>query len=186
MSITDPTSLWRGTTCPRCGKDTSEGAKRCPDCTQRTANPFVDIAWQVDAACAGTDPEAFFPGPSESTTVRRATRVCNGDPDNGIPACPVRDACLEYAITANLKDGVWGGLTPNQRHELKRSRGLTNKHTAHTSGPATVKARMVAAGVTTADVRRWANANGHPVSAAGGIPRADIVDAYLAAHPDQT
>lgn len=29
--------------------------------------------------------------------------------------CPVRDACLAYALEHEIDDGIWGGKTPGQR-----------------------------------------------------------------------
>lgn len=40
-------------------------------------------------------------------------------------ACPLRLLCLEYALEAGEEDGIWGGLTRNERKSLKRSR-ITN------------------------------------------------------------
>ena len=54
-----------------------------------------ELAWQADALCAQTDPEAFFPEKGGST--RDAKRVCE--------ACTVKDACLEYA----KRDRRFGG-----------------------------------------------------------------------------
>lgn len=41
-------------------------------------------------------------------------RVCDG--------CPVRVECLDYALTANEREGVWGGLTPRERAKVRRER----------------------------------------------------------------
>lgn len=68
-------------------------------------------AWTVDALCAQTDPEAFYPEKGGST--RQAKRVCD--------ACPVRLECLAYALEHDERDGVWGGLSPRQRQALKRA-----------------------------------------------------------------
>ena len=67
--------------------------------------------WVVDAACAGSDPEAWFPDHgrrAEETVVR----VCGG--------CPVRQECLEYALPRPELVGVWGGLTASQRDQARR------------------------------------------------------------------
>ena len=65
--------------------------------------------WRELAACRGTDLEVFFPGPGESAEAAR--RVC--------AACPVRQACLDYAITNRIAYGVWGGLTERERRALR-------------------------------------------------------------------
>ena len=67
--------------------------------------------WTRDALCAQTDPEAFFPEVGGST--RRATSVC--------AACPVLAECRDYALDASGElDGVWGGLSANERRRLRR------------------------------------------------------------------
>jgi WhiB family transcriptional regulator, redox-sensing transcriptional regulator len=84
-----------------------------------------------DALCArpDVDPEMFFAnlqGTDETTgkfsdlslTARRAQKMCQG--------CPVKEACLNLAManetTQRYRWGIWGGLTPNQRHELAKER----------------------------------------------------------------
>ena len=68
------------------------------------------LAWQADALCAQTDPEAFFPEKGGST--RDAKRICT--------SCEVRDACLEYALQNDERFGIWGGLSERERRKLKR------------------------------------------------------------------
>jgi hypothetical protein len=34
-------------------------------------------------------------------------------------ACPVRQPCLDYAITNRISDGIWGGLTERERRALQ-------------------------------------------------------------------
>jgi WhiB family redox-sensing transcriptional regulator len=65
--------------------------------------------WRDLAACRGTDLEVFFPGRGESA--RPARQVCAG--------CPVRQPCLDYAITNRIAYGVWGGLTERERRALR-------------------------------------------------------------------
>ncbi|MGU3434480.1 WhiB family transcriptional regulator [Actinomycetes bacterium M1A6_2h] len=69
-----------------------------------------ELAWQTDALCAQTDPEAFFPEKGGST--RDAKRVCE--------ACPVSGQCLDYAMTNDEKFGIWGGLSERERRRLRR------------------------------------------------------------------
>lgn len=71
--------------------------------------------WTVDAACIGSKPELWFP--PVGAIGHEALKIC--------AVCPVRQVCAEYALTAPRDpDGIWGGLTPNQRREL-RQRGRT-------------------------------------------------------------
>ncbi|WP_125132613.1 WhiB family transcriptional regulator [Microbacterium sp. 10M-3C3] len=71
------------------------------------------LAWQSDALCAQTDPEAFFPEKGGST--RDAKRICT--------TCDVRDQCLEYALQNDERFGIWGGLSERERRKLKRRAG---------------------------------------------------------------
>ena len=68
------------------------------------------LAWQADALCAQTDPEAFFPEKGGST--RDAKRICN--------QCEVKSECLEYALKNDERFGIWGGLSERERRKLKR------------------------------------------------------------------
>ena len=69
------------------------------------------LAWQTDALCSQTDPEAFFPEKGGST--RDAKRICEG--------CDVRAQCLEYALENDERFGIWGGLSERERRKLRRS-----------------------------------------------------------------
>lgn len=71
------------------------------------------LAWQADALCAQTDPEAFFPEKGGST--RDAKRICT--------SCDVRGECLEYALGNDERFGIWGGLSERERRKLKRRAG---------------------------------------------------------------
>lgn len=71
------------------------------------------LAWQDQALCAQTDPEAFFPEKGGST--REAKRICVG--------CDVKQECLEYALMQDERFGIWGGLSERERRRLKRKVG---------------------------------------------------------------
>ncbi len=75
------------------------------------SNPDEDaLAWQGDALCAQTDPEAFFPEKGGST--RDAKKICSG--------CEVKSECLEYALANDERFGIWGGLSERERRKLKK------------------------------------------------------------------
>ena len=74
----------------------------------------ADERWRLDALCAETDPEAFFPEQRGST--REAKRVCSG--------CAVRTECLEAALVNDERFGIWGGLSERERRRLRLQRRL--------------------------------------------------------------
>ncbi|HTZ24803.1 MAG TPA: WhiB family transcriptional regulator [Streptosporangiaceae bacterium] len=71
--------------------------------------------WWSLAACQSADPDLFFPisgtGPALGQ-VARAKAVCT--------ACAVRLDCLGYALTSGPLQGVWGGLTEEERRLLRQ------------------------------------------------------------------
>jgi WhiB family transcriptional regulator, redox-sensing transcriptional regulator len=72
--------------------------------------PYTPMPWFEEAACTQSDPDAWYP--SKGAAWREAKRICVG--------CPVRAPCLKYALDTNQKDGIWGGLSVNERRKLKR------------------------------------------------------------------
>ncbi|MBO0818319.1 MAG: WhiB family transcriptional regulator [Actinobacteria bacterium] len=71
--------------------------------------------WWTRAACASADPELFFPisysGPARRQ-VAQAKAIC--------ARCPIQQECLSYALEAGPIQGVWGGLTEEERLRLAR------------------------------------------------------------------
>jgi len=72
----------------------------------------MNLSWRQRAACRGVDPDIFYPVSDDDAEEAKA--VC------GI--CPVREACLEYALANRERDGVWGGATERERRRLVRQR----------------------------------------------------------------
>ncbi|MFD5661536.1 WhiB family transcriptional regulator [Streptomyces hirsutus] len=70
-----------------------------------------DLTWQEEALCAQTGGDFFFPEPGSS--VRDAKRICG--------LCPIRVTCLDYAMTNDMRFGVWGGLSEKERLDLRRT-----------------------------------------------------------------
>lgn len=69
-----------------------------------------DVQWSVDALCAQIDNELFFPEKGGST--KQAKKICR--------SCPVKNACLEFALDNDERYGVWGGTTDKERRRLRR------------------------------------------------------------------
>jgi WhiB family redox-sensing transcriptional regulator len=71
--------------------------------------------WRQHARCLGADPRLFFPASEDAAETAKA--ICW--------VCPVREPCLEHAIAAHEKEGVWGGCTEVERRRLIRQRRMT-------------------------------------------------------------
>ncbi|MFP5377693.1 MAG: WhiB family transcriptional regulator [Acidimicrobiia bacterium] len=72
----------------------------------------MNLSWRQRAACRGVDPDIFYPASDEDA--EEAKGIC--------AVCPVREACLEYALANRERDGVWGGATERERRRLIRQR----------------------------------------------------------------
>lgn len=68
----------------------------------------VSNDWRDDAACGSLDPELFFMNPASDVAVE----TCEG--------CPVRGACLRYAIETNQDFGLWGAVSAQKRRTMGR------------------------------------------------------------------
>lgn len=76
------------------------------------------LAWRVEAACKYLPTELFFPighGPRAQAQTNVAKAVCD--------ACSVRAQCLDYALAANAQYGVFGGMSEEERREVRRRVG---------------------------------------------------------------
>ena len=107
----------------------------------RTPAPPVPApaGWRERAACRGTGLEVFFPGRGE--TAEPARRIC--------AACPVRQPCLDYALSHGIIHGIWGGLTERDRRALR----VRHVSAARRERDAAITA-AAAAGSTTAAIGR--------------------------------
>ena len=76
---------------------------------------FDRASWRESAACRDAETELFFPvssvGPAVAET-SRAKAICAD--------CPVRQACLSYALATNQVYGIWGGYDEDERRVLRR------------------------------------------------------------------
>lgn len=69
--------------------------------------PKRDQDWQQRAACAGSDPDLFFPVGESRKQIAKAKEVC--------AECPVHKECLRLALVRDHAWGVWGGLSAVER-----------------------------------------------------------------------
>ncbi len=74
-------------------------------------------AWYARAACAGLPTDDFFPvgvtGPALEQ-IARAKAIC--------ASCPVVTECGDYALDTGQTDGVWGGMSAEERRTEHRRR----------------------------------------------------------------
>jgi hypothetical protein len=82
-----------------------------PDNWQGAKCHLVDVARDYDPFF--DEPDEHNPDPASE-----AVEFCNGTADGQV--CPLRDACLTFALTNNEKRGVWGGATPLTRRLIRR------------------------------------------------------------------
>jgi Transcription factor WhiB len=62
-------------------------------------------------------PDVFHPEDSPYSAEKRmsidlAKQIC--------ARCPIINQCAEYAVSAQEEYGIWGGLTPTDRQQLRR------------------------------------------------------------------
>jgi WhiB family redox-sensing transcriptional regulator len=88
---------------------------RLPQYRDLAAPARFAARWRRQAACRGTNLDLFYP--ERGQTAEPARQVC--------AACPVRQPCLDYAISNRITHGIWGGLTERERRALgSRPRGV--------------------------------------------------------------
>lgn len=88
--------------------------------------------WGDDARCREVGPELFFSdddGNALRQAQKQAKEIC--------ARCPVRRACLEYALAFegaahnNMRAGIWGGYNATQRARIARKRGMKRPGNPH-------------------------------------------------------
>lgn len=89
-------------------------------------------AWREQAVCKpenGYDPELWFPAGgaldtselrpfgtrTEQRRARRRRMMQEAEAKALCLRCPVRAECLQYADDNDEREGIWGGLTPQER-----------------------------------------------------------------------
>lgn len=78
----------------------------------------MDTEWMARGRCKDLPAETFFP--SDGVGVDAARRICAD--------CPVKVACLEYAMENHIDHGVWGGTSERERRRLARQRRHLTLH----------------------------------------------------------
>ena len=87
--------------------------------------PFRDPVmtdWRDLALCRATDPGLFFPVGTTGAALDQtaaAKGVCG--------QCAAREECLEFALDSNQDSGVWGGLSEEERRQIRRDRNTARR-----------------------------------------------------------
>ena len=112
----------------------------CPPRHRQPVPPApAPASWRYRAACRGADLALFFPGRGESADAAR--RICAD--------CPVRQPCLDYALSHAITHGIWGGLAERDRRPLRARSTLAARRERDEA-----IAAAAAAGSTTAAIGR--------------------------------
>lgn len=97
--------------------------------TMAASGPVPKIVLK-HGACRGRDPALFFTEADLGSGADEARRICG--------RCPVRRACLDYALPISGLAGVWGGMSAQQRTYERRKRGYVDGFHAPKSQPVRV------------------------------------------------
>lgn len=81
-------------------------------------------SWKARAACRTQGPGDWYPPVSLAVGRPRRRDIDLYEAGRAIcwNRCSVRTECLAYAIAAGEELGMWGGLDPNERAELRHNR----------------------------------------------------------------
>jgi WhiB family transcriptional regulator, redox-sensing transcriptional regulator len=71
----------------------------------------AELGWLRRGACRTSDAELFFPLSPTPGQEARAKAVC--------ARCDVLPECREYAMRAGENEGIWGGMTPDERRRAR-------------------------------------------------------------------
>ena len=99
-------------------RDPATGEFRDPATRAETLRPvpagsYDQASWRESAACRHVDTELFFPIGKAGAALaegQQAKRICAG--------CPVRQACLTFALSTNQLYGIWGGYDEDERRPM--------------------------------------------------------------------
>jgi len=86
----------------------------------RVIDMTSDTTWRMYAECRGDNAVHFFAPshferkPEKDARENAARTLCR--------RCPVRDECLDYAMTVDEPHGIWGGMNELERRRLQRKR----------------------------------------------------------------
>lgn len=72
---------------------------------------YPKFPYLPQASCATADPEAFFLDGAPTLESRLAQKICS--------TCPEQVPCLQWALDTNEEYGIWGGVQPRDRRNMR-------------------------------------------------------------------
>lgn len=88
-----------------------------------TAGPAIPAYsptnWRRRAACRDLDPDLFTPVEGEGEDAQHLLDAALFCVQSG---CPVREACLAFALDTDQSTGVWGGKLATEREAILAAR----------------------------------------------------------------
>jgi WhiB family redox-sensing transcriptional regulator len=81
-----------------------------------------DEDWRLRGACFTEDPELFFPATGTASASQAVRDAAWEAPRAICRRCPVRDECLAQSLDDGDTEGMFGGLTPDERRAVGRRR----------------------------------------------------------------
>ncbi|WP_329539222.1 WhiB family transcriptional regulator [Streptomyces sp. NBC_01358] len=76
-----------------------------------TIRGIADHSWQARGLCHNMPPKVidalFFHAARDRAAIGEAKSICG--------QCPVKKACFDYALDNEIRHGMWGGLTEDER-----------------------------------------------------------------------
>jgi hypothetical protein len=83
------------------------------------------LAEHGPAPCETSDPEAWWPDKKEVSTAEALVAL------DACQRCPARDVCLDYALAADERFGIWGATLPQDRQGMPRPTISRDPHGEH-------------------------------------------------------
>jgi len=73
-----------------------------------------DGVWRDNASCKKMGNTLFFQTLHNNSkkileSINEVKALCE--------SCPVKEDCLDFAVRNDIKDGIWGGMTPTERKQ---------------------------------------------------------------------
>lgn len=84
-----------------------------PPLVPRFADDETD--WMPRGACRRHDPDLWYPPKSGQQYSRAAVAIC-------LHHCHVVVECRAYALSHQEAHGIWGGLTEQEREDIRRNK----------------------------------------------------------------